>query len=113
MATAESQSVLILGGRIEFQAPAVHIENAGGYPMLMKLVLGLLASTLAFGEDLPLTIAALSLSPEPWNKQANLTKLEKYVRQAAGMGAQLVIAPEGFLEGYVGNQGRSPGLTRE
>ena len=81
--------------------------------MLMKVALGLLMTTTAFSEDLSLTVAGLSLTPEQWNKQANLAKLEKYVREAASMGAQLVIAPEGFLEGYVGNQGRSPGLTRE
>ncbi|MGH9842188.1 MAG: carbon-nitrogen hydrolase family protein [Blastocatellia bacterium] len=79
----------------------------------MKVALGLVMTTTAFSEDLSLTVAGLSLTPEPWNKQANLAKLEKYVRQAAGMGAQLVVTPEGFLEGYVGNQGRSPGLTRE
>ncbi len=79
----------------------------------MRIALGLLATTLMFGEDLSLTLAGLSLTPEPWNKQANLAKLEKYARQAAGTGAELVITPEGFLEGYVGNRGRSPGLTRE
>jgi predicted amidohydrolase len=80
---------------------------------LLKVTLCLLMTTTAFSQDLSLTIAGLSLTPEPWNKQANLAKLEKYVRQAAGLGAQLVVTPEGFLEGYVGNQGRSPGLTRE
>ena len=25
----------------------------------------------------------------------------------------MVVAPEGFLEGYVGNEHRSPGLTRD
>jgi predicted amidohydrolase len=81
--------------------------------MLLKAALSLLVMTLALSEDESLTLAGLSLTPEPWNKQANLTKLEHYVRKSAGMGAQLVVTPEGFLEGYVGNEGRSPDLTRE
>jgi len=63
--------------------------------------------------DLPFTVAGLSLMPEPWNKEANYAKLERYARQAARQGAQVVITPEGFLEGYVGNEKHTPGLTRE
>ncbi|HNY40037.1 MAG TPA: carbon-nitrogen hydrolase family protein, partial [Bryobacteraceae bacterium] len=33
-------------------------------------------------------------------------------RLAAAQGAQVIATPEGFLEGYVGNQHRSPGLDR-
>ena len=58
-------------------------------------------------------VAALSLTPEPWNKSANLAKLERYARQAAAQGAQVIVAPEGYLEGYVGNQNRTPDLTQE
>lgn len=77
------------------------------------LALTLLVPGLAGGESAPLKVAALSLTPEPWDKQANLSKLERYARQAAAMGAQLAVAPEGFLEGYVGNQNRFPDLERE
>lgn len=45
--------------------------------------------------------AALSLIPDKWNKPANADKLETFVRRAASQGAELVVAPEGFLEGYV------------
>lgn len=45
--------------------------------------------------------AALSIKPEKWDKAANADKLEDFVRQAAAQGAELVVAPEGFLEGYV------------
>lgn len=45
--------------------------------------------------------AALSLRPEKWDKPANADKLEVFVRRAASKGAELVVAPEGFLEGYV------------
>ena len=81
--------------------------------MPLKIALGLLLAVLARAADVPFTLAGLSLMPEPWNKEANLAKLERYARQAAGKGAQVVITPEGFLEGYVGNEKHSPGLTRE
>lgn len=58
-------------------------------------------------------LAALSLTPEPWDKEANVATLERYAREAAARGADVIVAPEGFLEGYVGNQHRTPGLTRE
>lgn len=60
-----------------------------------------------------LAVAALSLTPEPWDKSANYAKLERFARLAAARGAQVIVAPEGFLEGYVGNQHRTPGLLRE
>lgn len=58
-------------------------------------------------------LAALSLTPTAWDKEANFQKLERYARQAAAQGAQVIVAPEGYLEGYVGNEHRSPGLTQE
>jgi predicted amidohydrolase len=58
-------------------------------------------------------LAALSITPEPWDKQANVAKLARYAREAAARGADVIVAPEGFLEGYVGNENRTPGLTRE
>ncbi len=81
--------------------------------MLLRIALSLLLASLAYAADLPFTIAGLSLMPEPWNKEANFAKMERYARQAAAQGAQVVITPEGFLEGYVGNEKHSPGLTRE
>src|SRR5262249_36969999 len=58
-------------------------------------------------------LAGLSLMAEPWNKAANYAKLEHYAREAAARGAQVIVAPEGYLEGYVGNDNRTPDLTRE
>jgi predicted amidohydrolase len=72
----------------------------------------LLLASVAYAGDISFTFAGLTLTPEPWNKEANFAKLERYARQAAKQGAQVVAAPEGFLEGYVGNQGHSPGLER-
>lgn len=58
-------------------------------------------------------VAALSLTPSAWDKESNFQKLASYARQAAARGAQVIVAPEGYLEGYVGNEHRTPGLTRE
>ncbi len=49
----------------------------------------------------PVRVAALSLRPQKWDKAANADKLEQYVREAAREEPQLIVAPEGFLEGYV------------
>jgi predicted amidohydrolase len=73
----------------------------------------LLAAGAAAAADVSFLFAGLSLTPEPWNKEANFAKLERYARQAASMGAKVIATPEGFLEGYVGNEKRTPGLTEE
>jgi predicted amidohydrolase len=63
--------------------------------------------------DPAFTIAGLRIVPERWNKTANLAKVERYAREAAAGGANLVLTPEGFLEGYVVNVKANPGVTRE
>jgi len=55
-----------------------------------------------------LRVAGLSLKSRPWDKEANWRKAKRMLRRAAKSGAQLVCAPEGFLEGYVVQQ---KGLT--
>lgn len=65
-------------------------------------VLLLTAFTLTAGEP-AFTIAGLRVLPDRWDKAANLRKLDSYARQAATNGAQVVVACEGFLDGYVGN----------
>lgn len=77
------------------------------------LVFALLAVGPVSAADARFVFAGLSLTPEPWNKQANFDKLERYVREAASRGAVVVATPEGYLEGYVGNDKRTPGLDRE
>lgn len=79
----------------------------------MRFCSALLFTSLAFAEEISFQLAGLTLTPEPWKKEANFAKLKKFSRQAAADGARVVVAPEGFLEGYVGNEHRSPGLTRE
>src|SRR5688572_23881044 len=48
-------------------------------------------------------VAGLRVVPDRWDKESNLKKLDKFAREAASKGATLVITPEGFLDGYVGN----------
>jgi len=72
-----------------------------------------LGAALSFASDATFVLAGLSLTPTPWEKEANFRLLEKYAREAAARGAQVIATPEGFLEGYVGNQHRTPGLNRE
>jgi len=48
-------------------------------------------------------MAGLRVMPDRWDKEANYKKLDHYARQAASHGAKLVVTPESFLDGYVGN----------
>ena len=83
----------------------------------MKILLVLLAASAAWAADVKengFIVAGLRMMPEPWNKQANFEKIERFTREAASRGAQLVITPEGFLEGYVANTGQNqPFHSRE
>jgi predicted amidohydrolase len=74
---------------------------------LLLVAAGLQAESISF------TVAGLRVTPERWDKEANFDKIAKYARQAKALGAKLVITPEGFLEGYVGNSGANPGVTEE
>ena len=49
-------------------------------------------------------VAAISFVPEKFNLDANCDRLEETFRKAAKGGAQLALAPEGVVEGYVVNQ---------
>jgi predicted amidohydrolase len=58
-------------------------------------------------------MAGLKLLPARWDKAANFAKLDDYARRAVAAGAEFVVTPEGYLEGYVGNFKMNPDLTRE
>lgn len=75
------------------------------------LLLLLMAASAPAGEPQSFKLAALKLIPKQWDKDSNLAKLEEYARRAAAAGAALVVTPEGYLEGYVGNTKFSEGLT--
>src|SRR5262245_14341404 len=83
----------------------------GFYGLLLHLALG---STLFLaGEVKTFTLAGLKLLPTPWDKAANFAKLETYARKAAAAGADFIVTPEGYLEGYVGNDKMNPSLSPE
>src|SRR5262245_19517422 len=79
----------------------------------MKLWLCLILAGPALAGDIAMTVAGLRIMPERWNKASNLAKFEQYARAASAKGAQLAIAPEGFLEGYIANVKANPGTTAE
>jgi predicted amidohydrolase len=58
-------------------------------------------------------VAGLRVTPTPWDKQANFDLLERFARQAVDEGAQLVVTPEGFLEGYVWNDENPQYFSKE
>jgi len=51
-----------------------------------------------------LRVASVSFVPVKWDKAANAKTLEILIRKAAKQDAQLVVTPEGSLEGYVVNE---------
>lgn len=51
-----------------------------------------------------LRVASLMYTPVKWDKDANLRALDRRIRQAAAAGAELVVTPEGALDGYVVNE---------
>jgi len=51
-----------------------------------------------------LRVASLMIVPVKWDKDANKVVLEKAIRQAKRQGAELIVTPEGALEGYVVNE---------
>jgi predicted amidohydrolase len=46
-------------------------------------------------------LAGLRVTAQPWDKAGNVDALARYAGQAAADGADLVVTPEGFVEGYV------------
>lgn len=68
----------------------------------MNLLLALVLSAF-LTNDSTLTIGALRVAPARWDKEANFQKLDKYARLAVEKGAQLVVTPEGFMDGYISN----------
>lgn len=82
-------------------------------PKLASIVLLAILTTTNLAAADSFLLAAISVTPKPWDKRSNFSTLEHYARHAAAQGAQLIVTPEGFLEGYVGNENKHPELTRE
>src|SRR5688572_15128528 len=49
-------------------------------------------------------VAAISFVPTKFDLQGNASRLEQAFRTARQRGAQIAVAPEGVLEGYVVNE---------
>lgn len=77
------------------------------------LLFWVLGSVALAADSSSFVFAGLRLMPMRWDKKANFAKLDKFARLAAAQGAQFVVTPEGFLEGYVGNEKANKDLTRE
>ena len=48
-------------------------------------------------------VGIVTLKSAPWELEDNFHRLESYVREAAGRRAQVIVAPESVLDGYVFN----------
>ena len=65
------------------------------------------------GESPSFVVAGMRVLPKKWDKAYNFALLERYAKDAAGQGAELVVTCEGFLDGYTSHPKYTPGLTRE
>lgn len=71
-------------------------------------------SPLWAGDEHPsFKVAGMRVMPKRWDKAHNYSLLERYAKDAARQGAELIVTCEGFLDGYTGNPKYTPGLTRE
>ena len=80
----------------------------------------LLAGSMMFGAaagaragDIRFKVATLKVMPVSGDKAANYAVFEKLAREAAAQGADLVVTPECYLDGYLGNPKFASGMTRE
>ncbi|NLE40093.1 MAG: carbon-nitrogen hydrolase family protein [Pirellulaceae bacterium] len=79
----------------------------------ITVLLGLAISLCDARADQPsapstsLKVASLMYQPVKWDKDANRERLEAAVRDAKTRGAQVVVTPEGALEGYLVNEVRA------
>ena len=77
----------------------------------MSLIVLFLAAAVGHGAEF--TVAALKVMPAIGDSAANYARFEQYARQAAAGGAQLIVTPECYLDGYMGSPKFRPGMTRE
>lgn len=72
-----------------------------------------LIATLRAAEPTSFVVAGLKVMPETGNKAANFALFEKLTRRAASAGANFIVTPEGYLDGYLGSPKIAPGITHE
>lgn len=85
-------------------------------PYLPRQLLGLLlpaALVAAQPARTEFTVAALKVMSAAGDSSANYTRFEQFARQAAAGGADLLVTPECYLDGYMGSPKFRPGMTRE
>lgn len=67
----------------------------------------------AAAADRSFVVAALKVMPAIGDKAANLARFDQLARQGAAAGADLIVTPECYLDGYMGSPVFRPGMTRE
>ena len=61
-----------------------------------------------------LDVALIAMYGKTWALEENYVQLERYIREAAANGAQLVVAPETVLDGYIcGKCEKDPSVSKE
>ena len=82
--------------------------------VLGAAVLGLLGAAIATPAETKnsFTVAGLKLIPKAGDLAGNYVKFERLARQAAATGATVLVTSECYLDGYMGNVRRNPGITR-
>ena len=81
--------------------------------VLLGLILSL-APPAATAGDIAFTVASLKVMPVTGDKASNYAVFEKLARQAAARGADLIVTPEGYLDGYAGGGPKqAPGMDRK
>jgi len=56
------------------------------------------------GQEGEVKIASLSFVPVKWDKEKNLSTMDKMAREAAAKGAKIIVTSEGALDGYLINE---------
>lgn len=81
--------------------------------LIARLLLMVLPSVCAFAADHSFVVATLKVMPVTGDKPANFAVFEKMTRRAAAAGANFVVTPEGYLDGYLGSPKIAVGMTHE
>src|SRR4051812_12392526 len=78
-----------------------------------RVLLLLSSSFAALAADHSFVVASLKVMPVTGDKPANYALFEKLARRAAAAGADFVVTPEGYLDGYLGSPQIAAGITHE
>ncbi|HEY5552548.1 MAG TPA: carbon-nitrogen hydrolase family protein [Opitutaceae bacterium] len=78
------------------------------HPTLLRpLLIALLLPLASLASEDSFLVATLKVMPERGNKAANYALFEQLARRAAAAGANLIVTPECYLDGYMGNPKRT------